>query len=397
MNQRKNLEKLATDPKSMLSDTKGIFSLIKAHDYELYECLCSDKLDRAHPEQDVRKFIDTELARRLDQKLSKDTPVHMLDIGSGMLFSSAVRVAELVRRGFKDVHIYLTDPIYDDNLQQKNFPDADSTDAKKASAAKKAFHEFYRLMQDCGISPILGDEQGNTKKIVTELKENKSGQNEPSLHIHIFGDIKQIPTDVMRRMNTVVIVDFFPPVSLSTILGDHKNYLDNEALIFSCKERFLSRAEMIDSLSKEDIEHFFPTLNVNIMTQIKSRWDNIVNSLYPADAKGNFDAFYNAVMSKALSSEMHAAFDDALRRISLHALEVRITPGSALQHIDWEDAVDIQGSQANHYLRNTDEPVPIYSATPFPLWKKNTSDTSLDEPPPLEELQDDIKQGFKKK
>ncbi len=380
MRQRQLLDKLAKNPKSLLSNERGIFSVIKAKEYELFECLCSDKLDREHPEHDVRKFIDTELAKRLDQKINKDNSVHLLDVGSGTLFSSAVRVAELVLRGFKDIHIYLIDPIYGDDIQKGTNPNIHSKTIERAGAAKKAFHEFRRLMQDCGVNAVIGDAQGNTKHIVNDLKDKGTDpNNEATVYLHIFGDIKQVPTDVMQHMDAIVIVDLFPPLSLNKILGNRKDYLNHEALIFSCKERFLSRVEMIDNLNKEDIEHFSPGIDAKMVTEIKHRWDEIVNTLYPNDANGDFDSFYAAVMSKALPERMQSVFDHVLKRISSHALEVRITSGSALQRIDWDDAVDIQGAEAYHNLRLTDEPLPIYSLAQFPLWAKRPSDTPSDE------------------
>jgi hypothetical protein len=373
---RVTLEKLAANPKSMLSKTPGIFSLIKAQDYDLFECLCSEKLDRDHPECDVRRMIDTEFAKQIKQTLSHDTPVHVLDMGAGMLFSSAVRVAELIRLGYKKVHIYLTDPLYDDNLQKRILENINEKRTQMADAAKKAFSEFVRLMKDCGIESIEGDEQGKASHILSELKLDKSEKiNSTNLFIHIYGDIDQISADVMHRMNAVLIIDIFPPTTLHNLLGTHKNHLKKDAVIFSCKEPYIASDKMIASLSKDDIQLCLPQSDAKLVTEIKNKWDHIVKALYPDNAKGNFDAFYSALFNKDLPKETSLVFNDVLKRISTKILEVRKTKGSALAHFDWDDTVDIVGYENLNYLQEKTQPIPIYSLNPFPFWNdKSTSD-----------------------
>jgi hypothetical protein len=379
MPNKQYLEKLATQPRSLLSNTRGIFSLIKALDYDLFECLCSEKLDRAHPLHDMRHMIDTELANHLEQNIDKKIPVHILDIGSGLLFSTAVRIAQLVRRGFKNIHMYVIDPLYNDNLQKRTLPNIHPDRAKMADGAKKAFHELGRLMQDCGINFDIGNVQGCTTQIVNELKINQANpKNEATLSIHIFGSIEQVPVETIQHINAVLIIDIFPPISLYSILGSSRNNLSHEALIFSCKERFFTRSEMINSLSLTEIKKSLsPVADEKTIHQIKECWDNIVNTLYPENANGNFDSFYAAIFNSTFSADTRTIFEDTLKRISTQALEVRITQGSALQYLDWDDAVNISGTEAYHRLQKLEEPVQIYNVNQHRLWSVRSCDTRI--------------------
>lgn len=307
---KKYLQLLAKSPGLFLKKTKvGGWSYAASYP-DLLECHCTDKLNRT--KINYREELDLNLLRHVQATASQE-PIHLLDVGPGFLFSTAVRIAKLAQAGLAEVHLHLVDPLFHEEKHNKKVAAENEQEVVMLEMTQHAFPDFFRLMRDCGIncvpsnSSLLLESCPQSSDISKQSEDNLSNTDaskQMKVYVYVYSDLQQIPDSFVKQFAAVTAIDVWPPVTQEKLLGNFIPQLSEGCLVLSCLQSPPSKEEFSSSLTEEIIA-LSPDKSSENQKRIKESWLTFVENFYQATGQADFTQVETTLKNLKFTKELN--------------------------------------------------------------------------------------------